>query len=252
MRSQAEYRSSFALEIVGSVFVGLIEFVEVFAIFGRTTSIGSFRYHDVLLLFGFAAISFAFADLCIGHIENLSTYVRAGTLDALLLRPLSIVAQLATSDFSLRRVGRAVLSCGVLAFALSSSSIDWTPAHIAIVIATPLIGTVIYGCVFIATASVAFWFTDAGEFANAFTYGGNYVAHFPFSIYGQALRQFFTFVIPVAFVSYVPTLAILGRLHAEGWPTWAGATPAVAAALALGGTRAAWTTGVRHYVGAGG
>ena len=112
--------------------------------------------------------------------------------------------------------------------------------------------TIIYSCVFVATASVSFWFTDAGEFANAFTYGGNYVGRFPFSVYGSALRQFFTFVVPVAFVSYVPTLALLGRLRAEGWPTWAGAIPALAAIALFLVTRVLWRTGVRHYVGAGG
>ena len=154
MRSQAEYRSSFVLELFGSVFVGMINFAEVYAIFGRTKSIGGFGYHDVLLLFGFAMLSFGLADLIVGHIENLSTYVRSGTFEALLLRPLSTVGQLATSDFSLRRLGRAMQAVCVLAFALHASSIDWTVSHVAIVIVTPIIGTFIYSCIFVATGPI--------------------------------------------------------------------------------------------------
>ena len=252
LRSQMEYRASFALEVLGSVFVGLVELAEVYAIFGRTKSLGGFGYHEVLVLFGFATFSFALADLSVGHIESLSMYVRTGTFESLLLRPLSTVGQLATSDFSLRRVGRAALGLFVLVFALLASPIRWTPVHVLLAVATPVVGTFIYACVFVATASVSFWFVDAGEFANSFTYGGRYVSSFPFSVYGKGLRQFFTFVVPVAFAAYVPTLALLGRLESAGWPSWAGATPLLAAAVAFVAARTLWGSGVRHYVGAGG
>lgn len=252
MRAQTEYRASFAFELFGSAFVGIIEFAEIYAIFGRTTSISGFGYDEMLLLFGFATFSFALADLCVGHIESLSVYVRTGTFESLLLRPLSTVGQLATSDFSLRRVGRALLGLGVLVYGLQAATIEWTPSHVVLAVATPVIGTFIYACIFVATASVSFWLVDAGEFANAFTYGGRYVSSFPFSVYGAALRQFFTFVVPVAFVSYIPTLALLGRLDSAGWPAWAGALPIAAAAAVFLIARTLWRAGVRRYVGAGG
>ena len=252
VRSQAEYRSSFAFELFGSAFVGVVEFAEIYAIFGRTKAIAGFGYDDMLLLFGFATFAFSLADLCVGHIESLSTYVRTGTFETLLLRPLSAVGQLATSDFSLRRFGRALLGFGVLGYGLHAASIRWTPAHIVIAITTPVLGAFIYSCIFVGTASISFWLVDAGEFASAFTYGGRYVASFPFSVYGVALRQFFTFVVPVAFVSYVPTLSLLGRLDSGGWPLWAGACPIVAAVAVFLVARVLWRSGVRHYVGAGG
>ena len=220
VRSQTAFRSSFALELGGSLFLGMVEFAEVYAVFGRTKTLGGFDYHAVMLMFGFSTLAFGLADLCVGHVENLPTYVRTGTFEAILLRPLSALGQLGTSDFSLRRLGRSLQALVVLAVALRLANVRLTPARVLLIVVTPLLGAVMYGCVFVAAASVSFWFTDAGEFANAFTYGGNYVGTYPFSIYGRALRQFFTFVVPVAFVAYVPTLVLLGRLHSAGWPPW--------------------------------
>ena len=37
---------------------------------------------------------------------------------------------------------------------------------------------------------------EGTEFANAFTYGGNYLASLPFTIFQVTVRRFFTFVIP--------------------------------------------------------
>ena len=252
IRSQTEYRWSFVLDLGASAFLGLVEFAELYAIFGRTRSIDGFSYVEVMLMFGFSSLSFAVADLAVGHIDTLPTYVRTGTFEALLVRPLSTIGQLATSDFSLRRVGRGVVALLVLIYALARTSMAWTPTRVAIVAVTPIIGAFIYACVFVATASVTFWFVDAGEFANAFTYGGNYVAGYPFTVYRLALRQLFTFIVPVAFVAYVPTLALLGQLDERGWPAWSGFAPVLAAVLAFLAARAMWTTGVRRYVGAGG
>ncbi len=87
VRSQAEYRSSFAFELFGSAFVGVVEFAEMYAIFDRTKAIAGFGYDNILLLFGFATFAFSLADLCIGHIESLSTYVRVDTFETCLLHP---------------------------------------------------------------------------------------------------------------------------------------------------------------------
>jgi ABC-2 type transport system permease protein len=57
------------------------------------------------MVFALANLAFALADLAVGHLDQLPTYLRAGTLDAFLLRPLPVLAQLVTSDISLRRLG---------------------------------------------------------------------------------------------------------------------------------------------------
>jgi ABC-2 type transport system permease protein len=74
---------------------------------------------------------------------------------------------------------------------------------------------------------------------------------FPFTVFATVVRRFFTFVVPAAFVAYLPALALLGRDDPLGLPPWlAWSAPAVAvlAALAAGGI---WRVGLRHYVGAG-
>jgi ABC-2 type transport system permease protein len=116
---------------------------------------------------------------------------------------------------------------------------------------TPLCGAVIFGSVFVATAAATFWLVEGGEFANAFTDGGNYLASWPLSVFHTVVRTFFTFVLPGAFVAYLPTLALLGRSDPTGlpgWASWCAPLAAVAAATAAG---LVWRAGVRHYVGAG-
>ncbi len=249
--AQASYRASFAVEVGAQALIGIVEFTEVFVIFHQVRSLGGFDFAEVALMFGLATMAFGISDIVVGHIERMPYYVRTGQLDAFLLRPLSALGQVISSDFSLRRLGRVVTSTVILVLALASVDIDWTPAHALLLLITPIAGAVIFGAVFVATAAVSFWLVEGTEFANAFTYGGNYLASFPFTVFSTAIRRFFTFVIPAAFVAYLPVVALLGRPDPLGLPQWLAWSGLPVAALAAALAGLVWRTGVRHYVGAG-
>ena len=249
--AQASYRASFAIELGSQVLLVLIEFVEVYVVFHQVDALGGFDFAEVAVMYGLSAVGFGLADMVVGHVDRLPFYVRTGQFDAFLLRPLSALGQLVTSDFSLRRVGRVVMGFVVLATALTFVDIDWTPARVALMALTPLAGAVVFGSVFIATCAIGFWLVEGMEFANAFTYGGNYLSSFPFNIFGNVMRRFFTFVIPAAFVAYLPTLALLGRDDPAGLPGWLSWCARPAALLAAAAAGLVWRTGLRKYVGAG-
>jgi ABC-2 type transport system permease protein len=249
--AQASYRASFTIDVVTQMFLVVVEFVEIYVIFHQVDSLGGFSYAEVALMYGLASAAFGIADGVVGHLDRLPFYVRTGQFDALLLRPLSALGQLLTSDFSLRRVGRVAIGLVVLAIALNVVDIDWNPVRVALLVVTPLAGAVVFSSVFVATSAIGFWLVEGMEFANAFTYGGNYLSSFPFNIFGNLMRRFFTFVIPAAFVAYLPTLALLGRDDPAGLPGWLSWCALPAALLSAAAAGLLWRTGLRQYVGAG-
>jgi ABC-2 type transport system permease protein len=249
--AQASYRASFAIELGSQVLLVLIEFVEVYVVFHQVDALGGFDFAAVAVMYGLSAVGFGLADMVVGHVDRLPFYVRTGTFDAFLLRPLSALGQLVTSDFSLRRLGRIGSGLVVLVIALAGADVDWTPARALLVVVTPLAGGVIFGAVFVATSTIGFHVVEGMEFANAFTYGGSYLSSFPFNIFGTFIRRFFTFVVPAAFVAYLPTLALLGRSDPAGLPTWLSWSAVPAAVVATAAAGWIWRLGLRHYVGAG-
>lgn len=251
LRSQFAYRRSFALDIVGSFGVGLIEFAEIYVIFSSISVLGGLDFAALALLFGLANLSFSIADLLVGHIDRIPTYLRTGTLDAFLLRPLPVLAQLVTSDIQLRRLGRSALALAVLVIALVVNPIDFTPATIALLLITPIAGTAIFCGLFVVAAGIQFWLIEGSEMANAFTYGSSYSATFPTSIFTLPMRVLFTFVVPAAFTAYLPTLLILD-LPGPAWtPAWLGWLSPVAALAIWALGLLTWRAGLRHYTGAG-
>jgi ABC-2 type transport system permease protein len=252
LAAQTAYRRSFALDLLGQAAIILLELVEVLAVFHQVRSLGGFGIDDVLVIFGLGACAFSTADLLVGQIDQVGRLVREGTLDILLVRPLSVLGQLVTSDLQVRRLGRLALSAGVLAIALRRADIDWTPARAVLVALAIGCGAVIFSAIWVGASAVMFWLVEGSEFVSALTYGGNYLAQWPFSVFHLALARFFTFVVPTGFVAYLPAVAILGRPEPTGLPSWLPWCLPVAAGWTVLVAARAWRVGLRHYVGAGG
>jgi ABC-2 type transport system permease protein len=251
-RAQMQYRTSFVTDILGTVGVGLAEFAEVWVIFHNVDVLGGLDFSQALLVFALSNLAFSIADMFVGHLDQLPRYIRAGQVDAFYVRPLPLLTQLMTSDLSLRRVGRLSVALVALTVALTTADIQWSPATVALIVLTVVSGTAIFAALFTAAGGLQFFLVDGAEFTNAFTYGGSYAAQQSQQVFPDPLRVFWTFVVPTAFVAYVPAVAILdlpGDHLAPPWLAWF--TP-LAALLAWGIAALCWRAGTRHYQGAGG
>ncbi|WBB82228.1 ABC-2 family transporter protein [Micromonospora sp. WMMD882] len=246
-RSQTAYRVSFVVDLVGNVGATGFDVLTALVLFGVTRELGGFTLREVLVMVSLAAFSFATADLLVGNIERLPRYVRAGLFDAVLLRPLGALPQLLLMDLPLRKASRSLFGLTVLVVALGTARIDWTPGRVALALLAPAAGVVFFGAVFVATATVSFYWVESGELANSVTYGGRDFTSYPVTVYGGWFRAVFAYGTGFAFVSYQPALALLGRADPLGLPAWTGwASPGVAA-VAAGIAAVAWRTGIRHY-----
>ena len=252
IRSQLQYRLSLALDFVGSGLIAFVDFLAVLVIFHNVPRLNSWDVHQVAFLYALTSISFSLTDMLIGHLDLFPQLVRTGNFDVLLVRPRSTLLQIFSSDFAVRRLAKAVQGAVVLVYALSGLHIDWTVARVLFTLLSIPAGMVIFGSIWVVGACIAFWTTDGGEFTNAFTYGGNFMAQYPIDIYSAWLRRFLAYIVPLAFVCYFPALFILDKEDPLGLPRFLElASPLVAlvAAAIAGGV---WRFAVRHYRSAGG
>jgi ABC-2 type transport system permease protein len=251
-RSQASHRASFRMDLFGAVLVGIIEFTEIWVLYSATDQIGGFTLAQIMLVFGLSDLAFSLADLAVGHCDNLPVYVRAGTLDVFFLRPQPVLAQLITSDLSLRRIGRCLVGASALGVGLALNDIDWGAGAVGLLVLGLVCGFIIFTAQFVTAAGLQFFLINGAEMTNAFVYGGRYAATQPASIWPRGLLAVFGAVFPVAFAAYLPVSTLLGRPGLEGLPVWLGWCAPVAALWAVVVAGLSWRWGLRHYRGAGG
>ena len=241
------YRTSFVVMSLASLVLTGIDFAAILVVFANLDTIGGFGLGEVAFLYGTTALCLGVADLLVGNVERLGRRIRMGTVDAMMVRPVPLLVQVCADQFALRRIGRITQGALVFGWSLTLVDIDWTPARVAVLLSLVVCGTVIFGSLFLLGAAFQFVSTDGSEAANAFTYGGNAITQYPLTIYPAEAVRALTFIVPLAFVNWYPSLFILGRPDPFGLPSALQlSAPAAACVLSLLAV-VAWHVGVRRY-----
>jgi ABC-2 type transport system permease protein len=252
VRSQLAYRTSFWLNVITSIGIGVIEFLELYVILSNVPLFGGLNLQQVALVFALANAGFAFADLVFGQLDMMPSYLRLGRLETMLVRPMPLMLQLITADFQLRRLGRVVISVLIIVVVLPGLDLEYTPTTVYLLLITPIAGAAIYGAFFAMAGGVQFFLIDGPEFTAAFVYGGGYAGHLPGSVLITPIRVLFTFVFPATVTAYLPALLIIGLPGPEFLPAWLGWFAPLFAAWIWLLAWLAWRAGIRRFTGAGG
>ncbi|MFJ3636753.1 ABC transporter permease [Streptomyces sp. NPDC090112] len=247
IRSTLTYRTSFVLAVLGNAALTSLDFIAIYIMFSHVDVLGGFTLAEVALLYGSSSASLALAGLLMGNTDRIGARIRDGSLDTMLVRPVPVLAQVAADRFALRRLGRILQGLAVLSWAVHALDLDWTPAKALLVAVMVVPGAAIFAAVMVAGAAFQFLAGDAAEVQNSFTYGGATMLQYPPTVFTQELLRGVTFVVPLAFVNWLPALHVLGRPDPLGLPGWVAYLSPVVALAVFVPASLAWRAGVRSY-----
>ena len=251
IRSEWQYRFSFITLLLGQALVTALEFVTLILVVALVPSLGGWTGPEVAFLYGLAATAFGISDLFYSSLDEVAEHVREGTFDQYLLRPMSPMLQLLVDEFELRRIGKTLPPVAVLVWAVAAVDVTWTAGRIALLSTALIFGTVIYCGLWIMAAAITFWIVASREAMNAFTFGGQFANEYPHHLYARWIRAVLGWAIPIAYVAYVPTIAILETPNPLGLPPWLVHTTGPVAAVTVLAGWTTWRLGIRHYQSTG-
>ncbi len=246
LKSQMQYRTSFFLILFAQGLTACTWMFALWALMDRFHQISDFSYGEVLLCFAVMNLAFSLAECFMAGVDHFSALVSRGEFDRFLLRPRNALLQVLCSQIDFARFGRIITALIALGIAIPTSGIHWTPDKLLLLVMMIAAGVCVFTGTFWLGAILSFFFIEGIECLNIFTYGMREFGSYPLVIYGQALLQFFTFVIPFAPVQYYPLLYLLGRsdslLHYFS---------PLLACLFLLSCALLWRIGMRHYRSSG-
>ena len=247
IRGEAQYPLSMLSHFIAQLLIVALDLVAIWVIFQRVSALGGWTRGQVLGLYAISGTAFGIGDVFVGSIERTTEYVRLGTFDKFLVRPAGTLVQLLANEFEIRRVGRAAQPLVALVIVCATVPIRWTPAHVLLLIEMLVSALALSSSLWIVTSAAAFWLPSTQEFANAFTYGGQYASQYPIGIMGEWMRRLMLSVIPLGLVAYVPSIEFFGVADPFHVPTWASYTAPLVAIPAVLLARLTWRAGNRHY-----
>lgn len=246
-RAAWQYRVSLVLTAITQALASCLDLAALLVIYTQTTTLAGFTKPETLYLYGTTRLAFSLSDVIASGIESLSESIRLGTFDVYLIRPVGTLPQALAEQFSPKRFGKIISASATLVWALAILPVRWSALKIAICVGTVLCGAIIYCSLWVITGTISFFAVDARETANAFTYGSETATEYPLGIYGRPLALGMTFALPLAFITWQPSLYVLGHPDPLGLPGFLRfCAPLAAAVMALLAT-VIWRFAVRHY-----
>lgn len=253
IRSQAQYRFNFIMDVIATAFVTATVFLSLAFIFQKFEHIAGWSLGEVAFLYGMVEAAFGVMDMLFSGFDpqNFGRQVRLGRLDQLLLRPARLVVQVFGSEFILRRIGRILQGGIILYVAVNILQINWTLEKLVYMPITFFSLVAFFGGLFIIGATITFWTLESIEVINILTYGGAEMMSYPMSIYPLGMRKFFTYLVPAIFLIYYPALYILEKPDPLGLPSIAHFLAPIAGLGVLTISLVFWQFGMRHYQSTG-
>jgi ABC-2 type transport system permease protein len=249
VRSQMEYKVSFWMEMLIFMILQGIDFLLVAAILLKFDHVGGWNLYEVGYLFAVASMVRSLYRVFGNELHNFDKYTRNGEFDQLLTRPLSPLFILFSRNIHLNQLGgflQGGLMLVICLWGLHAQGTAIWPALLYLPVSL-VFGTLIVFALGLMTSTLAFWMTTIQELLAFTHYGPLTAAGYPASIYPGWLKGVLFTLIPVAFISYVPSLYLFDK----GGSAWyLLLTPLVAVAAFYAGLRF-WRFGIKHYQSTG-
>lgn len=239
---EMEFRTNFFLGVIRQ-FAWLGAFVLMIqTIFAHTNSLAGWSKPQMLILLSLSRLIEGLMEtLFINNFADLPQTIQKGTFDFLLTKPLPAQWQAAFKRITIYNFGNVLAGTILLVYALVNYHPFLTFTTVVATIFLGLIGMSLYYSVLIITASLGFWL----ERFQAFWAINHLISEpltIPFDIFPRTMRIPLTYILPIAFVVFVPAQALTGRLH-----VWQIPVAILIAAIFLLLANAVWRAGLRRY-----
>ncbi|WP_233222569.1 ABC transporter permease [Chroococcidiopsis sp. CCALA 051] len=241
--AELEYRANFVLATLTSLGNLAGSLFGLFLFYRTGYTFEGWRWQEALIVLGVFTVLQGFSSTFLSpNLNKIVTYVQQGTLDFVLLKPINSQFWLSTHTLSPWGVPDILFGSIIIGYAGSLLGLTIGDYFLS---AIPLIfGFISLYSLWFMLGATSIWFVkiyNVTEVLRGLLEAGRY----PMVAYPIAYRFFFTFVVPVAFLTTVPAETMLGRVQI-GWVIGAGLLALFLFAIAT----VFWRFALRFYTSA--
>ncbi|MFP4006992.1 MAG: ABC transporter permease, partial [Spirulinaceae cyanobacterium] len=211
---ELEYRLNFAIATLSSIASLAGSIFGLFLFYRTGYTFAGWEWQEALIVLGIFTLLQGFAaTLLVPNLNRIVRQVQEGTLDYILLKPIS--SQFWLSARAISPWGVPDLVFGLVIIIYAGIQLNFGISNYLLGVIPLLLGfTILYSLWFMLGAT-SIWFVkiyNVTEVLRGLLEAGRY----PMVAYPAGYRVFFTFVVPVAFLTTIPAEAMLGRGQVTG------------------------------------
>lgn len=242
LQAELQYRANFFAKLLRNV--GWLVFVltSLFVIYGNAKTVGGWTRADAFVLVGTLFLVTAAVGLLFHSVNEIPSFVRLGTLDFYLTKPVDAQFWISVRRFDVGELGSLVAALALVVYGtwgLGVNPAQWGAYGIGLAGAMAL-----YYSLNLALMTLGVWLVRVDNlWVLSETISG--IARYPLDMYGAALRRLLVTWVPIGLLAYAPAGQLVKGLDlgSLGWT--------VAWALgALVASRFFWLRATKSYTSA--
>ena len=207
---ELEYKINLFIDLLTSI-LGLIGSIFLLSIFfSNADEIGGWSFNQALIIQGIYTILNGVTNTWLNpNLKEIVKYIREGTLDYVLLKPIDSQFWISFKRISPTGLIEILLGLFVLSYCFYLNNIIFTISSFLLLIITLICSISILYSLWFLISTTTIWFVktwNATEVLRSFLYMGR----FPMDSFSFSLRIFFSTVIPITFITTIPSEVLLG------------------------------------------
>jgi len=208
LKSKMSYRADFIISTIGMIFTNIAGFISFWILFRSFPSINGWSYYEILFLYGFSLVSLTPVQCFFDNNWNLRQYVYSGDFIKYCFRPINLFFYYQSEVFDIKGLGQLAFGIGTLAYSWNKLELGFTPLMLIKMVIFLITASFIMVALQNAAAATCFWIQNSFYVMDLVLKFKDY-AKYPITIFSPIFRFIFTFIIPIAFIAYYPSLVVL-------------------------------------------
>jgi ABC-2 type transport system permease protein len=251
VRSKTEYPGAMILGWASQFTSYGAMYTAIALIIARFGTLGGWTWSEMALLLSFHLLGYSLgAAFSFTQFRELEEIVRMGRMDAILVKPISPWVFMVFSGLNIGYAGHVLLAVGLMAWALTQVSINWSPWIGMYLVLTLISGAMIVCAIMTMIGATALiWVRSRHLYAIFFGFWE--LARYPLNLFPGVLQLLLLTIAPLGFMSYVPVAVALNKEIAL-LGDWAMPASLAAGPITVVLAMLHWRFCLRNYQGAGG
>ena len=202
-------RSDFLMGLIGFFMAQITGIAFLYLVFNQIPSLDGWSFNELIFIYGFAQIPRGIVHLLTDILWIVAwDLVVSGKFDSYMLRPMNLYLQVIFEKLQPDALGELLVGGILVVSSCMKGIVIIDGKHIVLFIVSMIAGSIIYTGIKLLFASFAFWMKISGPVLFT-AYSLSDFAKYPVNIYQRSIKFIITWIIPFAYVAYIPATYFL-------------------------------------------
>lgn len=207
-KSKMAYRGDFIISSFAMIMINFTGLLSFWLIFKSIAVIDDFKFEELIFIYGFSVLATTPMQIFFDNIWQLWIYCENGDFIKYCFKPLNLFFYYIAETFDPKGLGQFVFGLITLVYAWIKLGIEFNFVNITMTLLLLFGSSLIVIGIMVMACSFAFITIHGITVLTFFARFRDY-ARYPMTVFNKAFKFIFTFVLPVGFMAYYPSLFFL-------------------------------------------